>query len=295
MSLLADIMVRGYIGAHERESLDLNDEPVAVRAHEISRGFFEEGVHGPERQYELDKGIYWRLIDLPVRPPFNGTWLEWELPVELDKVTPGGNYPTYTDGALVGRHGDEVDVALFCQSPTGGVPIMLGYYRMLDKGGPFTGRIVGASMSKIGQHMCVAAAEEAGLTVPKDPKDLASYYFAKIGSFYIVDVALRMMHVKNVELAEVPPKRRKKQRRLRPDDTIKWHTVKVRPQGKRYASSSTQDLPSLTALHVVRGHFATYTPEKPLFGKYVGTYWREAHTRGDIAAGEVAKDYEVAA
>jgi hypothetical protein len=44
-------------------------------------------------------------------------------------------------------------------------------------------------------------------------------------------------------------------------------------------------------LHLVRGHFATYTDEAPLFGKRTGTYWRPAHTRGNPEKGLSTKDY----
>ena len=46
-------------------------------------------------------------------------------------------------------------------------------------------------------------------------------------------------------------------------------------------------------LHIVRGHFATYTKEKPLFGKYDGTFWKTSHTRGSSDVGEIRKDYSV--
>lgn len=49
------------------------------------------------------------------------------------------------------------------------------------------------------------------------------------------------------------------------------------------------------ALHLVRGHFATYTPDKPLFGRITGTVWKPSHVRGDAAEGIVAKDYRVKA
>lgn len=49
------------------------------------------------------------------------------------------------------------------------------------------------------------------------------------------------------------------------------------------------------ALHICRGHFATYTEEKPLFGKRAGTFWIPDHVRGSKEAGEVQKDYTVAA
>jgi len=46
------------------------------------------------------------------------------------------------------------------------------------------------------------------------------------------------------------------------------------------------------ALHICRGHFATYT-ERPLFGKYRGTFWVPMHVRGAVEAGRTTKDYTV--
>ena len=47
------------------------------------------------------------------------------------------------------------------------------------------------------------------------------------------------------------------------------------------------------SLHFVRGHFARYTADKPLFGRYVGQFWIPQHTRGDEKVGTVHKDYSV--
>ena len=47
------------------------------------------------------------------------------------------------------------------------------------------------------------------------------------------------------------------------------------------------------ALHICRGHFATYTDDNPLFGKYTGTFWRPMHKRGHKEAGEVRKSYKI--
>ena len=46
-------------------------------------------------------------------------------------------------------------------------------------------------------------------------------------------------------------------------------------------------------LHLRRGSFARYTEDAPLFGKYVGTFWRPHTTVGDRKQGEVVKDYQV--
>jgi hypothetical protein len=47
------------------------------------------------------------------------------------------------------------------------------------------------------------------------------------------------------------------------------------------------------ALHICRGHFRHYSEDKPLFGKYAGTFWTPQHVRGKAENGVVIKDYEV--
>ena len=49
------------------------------------------------------------------------------------------------------------------------------------------------------------------------------------------------------------------------------------------------------ALHICRGHFATYTQDAPLFGNFVGTVWKPQHVRGNAQHGAVVKDYRVLA
>lgn len=45
--------------------------------------------------------------------------------------------------------------------------------------------------------------------------------------------------------------------------------------------------------HICRGHFKTYTEEKPLFGSITGTYWWANQVRGSKERGEVKKRYQV--
>lgn len=49
-----------------------------------------------------------------------------------------------------------------------------------------------------------------------------------------------------------------------------------------------------TRLHQVRGHFKTFTPEAPLMGHHVGTYWWGWQVRGKKENGVVVSDYKVA-
>ncbi len=44
------------------------------------------------------------------------------------------------------------------------------------------------------------------------------------------------------------------------------------------------------AIHLVRGHFKEYTPDKPLFGKIAGLFWWEPHLAGAAVAESVPLD-----
>lgn len=76
--------------------------------------------------------------------------------------------------------------------------------------------------------------------------------------------------------------------------TIRYHVLEIDPSKTRSASpvNPEADGPK-KSLHICRGHFVTYTAEKPLFGKYVGTFWVPAHVRGSKEYGVVEKDYSI--
>jgi hypothetical protein len=101
-------------------------------------------------------------------------------------------------------------------------------------------------------------------------------------------------NVKTVDVtADVEPEPKTKRRLKIPTVrrvtlSISGHTV--RPT-REFHSGNTDVMP----FHLCRGHFATYTPEKPMFGKpkLVGRYWHPPHTRGSKKNGEIIKDYAV--
>ena len=75
---------------------------------------------------------------------------------------------------------------------------------------------------------------------------------------------------------------------------IRFYTLEINPMREVLRREGQAERVGLVrALHICRGHFATYTPEHPLFGKYVGTFWRPDHVRGSREAGEVNKNYSV--
>lgn len=118
---------------------------------------------------------------------------------------------------------------------------------------------------------------------------------ADMGSMVAV-ATFMFCHCKNIDLVERLPKRHEqREAKRRGEPILKYHEIVIDPK-RSYATNETSankaTEPSV-AFHLVRGHFAHYTEEKPLFGKYVGTYWVPAHARGSRKFGEVKSTYTV--
>lgn len=108
--------------------------------------------------------------------------------------------------------------------------------------------------------------------------------------------ALALCHAKNVTPVDVtntegPPEKwlsRQRQRKLT------YRVLDIEPAKKKLREVGNSDSVGFAkALHICRGHFATYTEDKPLFGNVVGTFWKPSHVRGNIKNGAVVKDYSV--
>lgn len=112
-----------------------------------------------------------------------------------------------------------------------------------------------------------------------------------------VFVALsRILECKNVSLkkheAAVAGKEREYMRQNGFVCSDDFYTLVVKIGGKEveYASSSPGTGPK-KRFHLCRGHYATYTEEKKLFGRYVGKYWVPEHFKGNPDLGVIEKDY----
>ena len=113
-------------------------------------------------------------------------------------------------------------------------------------------------------------------------------------------LAISFAHCRNV--VRVPnhasPKQNKKRVARNLPPFHKFHTLEIGPMRKiiDYAAASYRGKKSTQiemALHTVRGHFKTYTPEKPLMGHAVGTWFWGDTARGSHKRGTVTKQYEV--
>lgn len=109
--------------------------------------------------------------------------------------------------------------------------------------------------------------------------------------YQIVCFAFTFAHCKNVTTIDStaslkPPDKIERRLKL---PAFRRYTLKI--NGRQTASPDGDGTGTSPAYHLCRGHFATYTPERPLFGRLVGKFWIPAHTKGNKSRGEVVKDY----
>lgn len=106
--------------------------------------------------------------------------------------------------------------------------------------------------------------------------------------------AISLLHCKNVELVNEPISKKASKRQGRNGDRVIYKTLVIEPLKKQIRNENHGEKTNIhRALHICRGHFATYTEERPLFGKLSGTFWIPMHVKGDKKYGEVKKDYQV--
>ena len=110
-------------------------------------------------------------------------------------------------------------------------------------------------------------------------------------------MTLALLHCKNVRTEErVPdPGLQKHRMVLGKPPAATFKTLVIDPmRGAGASGSAGAGTGPARAYHLVRGHFAVYSAERPLFGKHAGTFFVPAHVRGSAEAGIVLKDYALA-
>lgn len=109
--------------------------------------------------------------------------------------------------------------------------------------------------------------------------------------------SLAFLHCKNVTTQEHRPSRQVARALQRDSLPIVTHkTIIVAGGSRRQSDAGATGVPDRgVSLHIVRGHFALYTEDKPLFGRpgQVGAYYHPQHTRGSAQVGTVDHDYKV--
>lgn len=114
-------------------------------------------------------------------------------------------------------------------------------------------------------------------------------------AFYLTMAFAQCKNVARVKTFP-PHKASQKHKRRFGKPLVKYYTLQIDPFAATQSNHANGSVNGGNrSLHITRGHFATYSPGKPLFGKYVGTFWKPQHVRGSKGHGEIVKDYTVKA
>jgi hypothetical protein len=109
-------------------------------------------------------------------------------------------------------------------------------------------------------------------------------------------LAICFMHCKNTMLEVKEPDRQfnRERKKVGLKPFVRYHTINIEPMKRVLRTEGNIEMEGLKrAMHICRGHFATYSEEKPLFGRVAGTFWIPAHVRGSLHEGVVMSDYSV--
>lgn len=247
--------------------------PVVVKIDNVTDVF--------ERMFERKRFDVFK--DAPrVGPPFEATWFEWAT-------------DTYRVGSLV--FAIECDAAKREVSITGGAAGLAEMvFKAADRGAEFVlfafhhierdGELKG-----VGAHCIAGDSDGSPMDEPEVFDGLPPASFMPPLLF-----TLSLMHCKNVETVDndPPAKLSAAHRKRHGYPLVQFKTLVVDVPGKKTAShTATKRDEDVMPLHICRGHFKTFTPERPLFGRIVGTYWWPQHVRGSKEHGVIVKDYEV--
>ncbi len=108
--------------------------------------------------------------------------------------------------------------------------------------------------------------------------------------------ALALLNCKNISVVDRVPDPKVSRARARrgkpPGEVYKTLVIKV-PGEKVYKPFTVAGPGSPKGQHIVRGHFAHYTAEKPLFGRLTGTFYHPMHVRGRNKDRTIVKDYRL--
>jgi hypothetical protein len=109
----------------------------------------------------------------------------------------------------------------------------------------------------------------------------------------VINIALMLLSCKNIGLEHHKPSvaLNKKRRAKNKQPLFTYHTLVLKPVGRKQESIPKHLWNN--RVHLQRGHFKTYTAEKPLFGRITGRFWWEPQVRGRNHEGIVMKDYQL--
>ncbi len=254
-----------------------------------------------EFYYTGDEKADWAYRAFPnLAPPFEHFWIEYPLPDQLNingRLHPSGlsglgrigfEWRAFDAGDFREQHRAEYGLETVVQSPHAHWILGANVFTRLG--------VLGLLIAVDGEGRGIEAASGDNLMLMVQP-GLEPWAAAFSERFVTVAgpafLTLSLMHCRNVERVPKVSSPRRSRGATRNQSRFTYHTLNIAPMRRVLETEGqSQTLGIPRALHICRGHFATYT-ERPLFGKYRGTFWVPMHVRGAVEAGRTTKDYTV--
>lgn len=202
--------------------------------------------------------------------PFNEMWIEFDEPNVTPELGGGNRLPVACTFHLVEGEDDTPDFAVVTVFMSANTVSMMD----ADTGGR-------------GNIMLPMAVGGVSLD-PDDPQiprvGWTPYHWGLavdcvLDALNIAAMVGQFLNCRNVELVEVLPASiasnpKKRRKRLSNPSRTKYRVIKVNQMGRKQTPHERAGAPgSPRRQHMRRGHFKTYEPDAPLFGKIAGTFW----------------------
>lgn len=233
------------------------------------------------RDYDLESSFG------PLRLPYPDVWMEWQVRdnygvIQMAAAVSERRACDANPGENQGLPGDfRIRYQVFMRIPDQGDDInAIRLWPHFDVGAD--GRYTSGSRKTLGHN---------------DDLDAPAIRLCCEEAMATTLLALSLMNCKNVTTQESgrvnigrsgADKRRGKAAR-----TLRYHTIILPGGGSEREGAGHATTHRAAAIHRVRGHFKTFTTERPLLGKHVGTYWWGWQVRGSKDSGLVVADYQL--
>lgn len=226
----------------------------------------------------------------PLRAPFDLLWIEWLTPT---MVLDGDGWKHTNNNAiamLVQNESDSID---------GDGMVVQGLF--FDNGirqvvsMPIASAIVTDKAGVVVGHDFYCDTPLIDETSASQGLEPTTYSTSLYQLLYPGLLTIGWMNCKNISLVDDRPDERVARKRERKGQFagLSYQRIVIDGVAAHATRSNREAEAAGKRLHMVRGHFATYTDERPLFGRVTGTFWRAWHVRGDAARGRINHEYHV--
>jgi hypothetical protein len=258
------------------------------RSHEAVRIVADEAA----QFYWQTKQEFWELSDDcfgPLRPPFDDMWLEWKTPKTQWTADGWQNHSPRDFAFLVSAKPQGRQTILSARGlmyePIYEAPALSPVGGLL---------VVNESGHVLSQRLLVDETEVDRLAgvMQTTKQELAT---TMLQMFYPGLLAVGWINCKNIRLETNHTNDRIARKRQRRGSFagLSYEKIVIDGVAGQPTRSNREAHATGKRLHMVRGHFATYTTERPLFGRITGTFWRAWHVRGDADLGRISHEYQV--